>query len=479
MKHSILRKRLHMLIFVCLVPLTILTIYLLSLISQFSERYDFIVKKITMANAHNIDFKEDMDYLMYIIVVNSERAKELVDTERPHVMIQEAREVFQNLYELADTDYGRNMLDRILKSLNTLEDRVDDIEQNVLVSGSYDKNMESLDLNIRVLTDLIQEQIQKYIYYEATNLEVLREGIRSDVDAGVRMSLMVFVLILVGALLISQKITTGITEPIRKLCEITRLAGSGDFAVRAQEGSKDELAVLNASFNQMVEKIGNLVEDIRIEQLNLRATELKLLQAQINPHFLYNTLDAIIWQAEAGQTEQVVMMVSSLSDFFRTTLSKGRDYITVAEEEAHIRSYLQIQQFRYRDILEYKIQIPETLYGYQILKLTLQPLVENALYHGIKNKRGLGHIVVTGQEEDGKLVFTVRDNGIGMKKDRLFFVRQMIAGEQKAEDTPSGFGLSNVEQRIRLNHGSGYGLTIDSEYGKGTEAKVVIPAVKN
>jgi two-component system sensor histidine kinase YesM len=479
MKHSILRKRLHMLIFVCLVPLTILTIYLLSLISHFSERYDFIVKKITMANAHNIDFKEDMDYLMYIIVVNSERAKELVDTERPHVMIQEAREVFQNLYELADTDYGRNMLDRILKSLNTLEDRVDDIEQNVLVSGSYDKNMESLDLNIRVLTDLIQEQIQKYIYYEATNLEVLREGIRADVDAGVRMSLMVFVLILVGALLISQKITTGITEPIRKLCEITRLAGSGDFAVRAQEGSKDELAVLNTSFNQMVEKIGNLVEDIRIEQLNLRATELKLLQAQINPHFLYNTLDAIIWQAEAGQTEQVVMMVSSLSDFFRTTLSKGRDYITVAEEEAHIRSYLQIQQFRYRDILEYKIQIPETLYGYQILKLTLQPLVENALYHGIKNKRGLGHIVVTGQEEDGKLVFTVRDNGIGMKKDRLCFVRQMIAGEQKAEDSPSGFGLSNVEQRIRLNHGSGYGLTIDSEYGKGTEAKVVIPAVKN
>ena len=173
------------------------------------------------------------------------------------------------------------------------------------------------------------------------------------------------------------------------------------------------------------------------------------------------------------------MMVSSLSDFFRTTLSKGRDYITVAEEEAHIRSYLQIQQFRYRDILEYKIQIPETLYGYQILKLTLQPLVENALYHGIKNKRGLGHIVVTGQEEDGKLVFTVRDNGIGMKKDRLCFVRQMIAGEQKAEDSPSGFGLSNVEQRIRLNHGPGYGLTIDSEYGKGTEVKVVIPAVKN
>lgn len=475
---SILRRKLHILIFVCLVPLTILIIYLLTLISQFSQRYDFIVKKITMANAHNIEFKEDLDYIMYIITVNSERAEELVDTERPHEMIQEAREAFQDLYELADTDYGRNMLSRILKSLNILEDRVADIEKNALVSGSYDRNMESLDLNIRVLTDLIQEQIQKYIYYEATNLEELREGIRADVDAGVRMSLVIFALILGGALLICQKISMGITEPIRKLCEITRLAGSGDFAVRAQEGSGDELAVLNASFNQMVEKIGNLVEDIRIEQLNLRATELKLLQAQINPHFLYNTLDAIIWQAEAGQTEQVVMMVSSLSDFFRTTLSKGRDYITVEEEEAHIQSYLRIQQFRYRDILAYEIQIPDTMYAYQILKLTLQPLVENALYHGIKNKRGLGHILVTGQEEEGKLVFRVRDDGRGMEPNRLSEVRQIIKGELKTENKSSGFGLFNVEQRLRLNYGSEYGLTIDSEYGEWTEVTAVIPIVK-
>ena len=148
----------------------------------------------------------------------------------------------------------------------------------------------------------------------------------------------------------------------------------------------------------MVEQIGNLVEDIRVEQLNLRATELKLLQAQINPHFLYNTLDAIIWLAEAGEKDQVVMMVTALSDFFRTTLSKGRDFITVEEEERHIDSYLKIQQFRYRDILAYEIDIPEELYQYQILKLTLQPLVENALYHGIKNKHGLGHILVTGKK---------------------------------------------------------------------------------
>lgn len=382
-KESTIKNRLNMLLMICLIPLTILTLYLVLIMQKFSDRYDEVVQNITKANAYNIDFKDDLDYLMYIIVANSERADDLIDTEQPRRMIEEARAVFQSLYESADAEYGRQRLNRILKSLNILEDRVVEIEADAQISGSYDKNMERLDLDIRVLTELIQEQIQEYIYYETTNLEALREEIRGDVDNTLRMSSLVFLLILAGAYLLSQKVMQGITEPIQRLCRVTREAASGDFAVRAEENSEGEMAVLNDSFNQMIEKIGNLVEDIRIEQLNLRATELKLLQAQINPHFLYNTLDTIIWLAEAGRKDEVVMMVTALSDFFRTTLSKGRDYITVKEEEAHIRSYLKIQQFRYQDILEYSIHIPEELYAYQILKLTLQPLVENALYHGI------------------------------------------------------------------------------------------------
>lgn len=477
-KNSTLKKRLNMLIAVCLIPLAAVVIYLLIMMNRFSSRYDLIVENITKANAYNIDFKEDMDYVMYIIVVNSERADELVDTKQPHAMIEEARDVFQNLYEEADTDYAKNNLKRILKTLNTLEDRVEEIEADALVSGTYDLNMERLDLNIRVLTDLLQEQIQKYIYYETTNLEELRVGIRSDVDRAIQMSVIVFAIILIGTVLINRRIVLSITEPISGLCEMTRRAGKGDFAVRAPEGGNDELAVLNQGFNQMVERIGNLVEDIRVEQLNLRATELKLLQAQINPHFLYNTLDTIIWLAEAGQKEQVVMMVSTLSDFFRTTLSKGRDYITVKEETAHIRSYLTIQQFRYRDILEYEIDIPAELEEYQILKLTLQPLVENALYHGIKNKRGLGHILVSGKKQGDHLVFTVRDNGKGMDPERLAYVQRLISGELKDEDAPSGFGLFNVNQRLQLNYGPEYGLLLASEEGEWTEVNVIIPAVK-
>ena len=254
-KDSSIKKRLNMLLLVCLIPLTVMIVYLLITVRQFSERYDAVVENISKANAYNIAFKEDMDYIMYIIVANAQRASELVDLEQPHQMIEEAREVFEGLYETADADYARNRLGRILKSLNTLENRVEEIETDMMEGGSYDVNMERLDLNIRILTELIQEQIQQYIYYETTNLEDLREGIRSDVDTAIRMSSLIFAVILGGALLISRKIMTGITKPIRNLCEVTTLAGSGDFAVRAQEGSTDELAVLNSSFNQMVEKI--------------------------------------------------------------------------------------------------------------------------------------------------------------------------------------------------------------------------------
>lgn len=475
-KRFSLKKRLYLLLLICLLPLTILITYLLVMTNKVSSEYDNIVEKITKANGYNINFKEDMDYVMYIIVVNSERAEELVDTEQPHRMIEEARETFSELLDEADSEYAKNRLDGILKSLDTLEDRVGEIEADALISGSYETNMERLDLDIRVLTELIQEQIQYYIYYETMNLEELRGGIRSDVERAISITTVILILILAGAFMISRKIVTGITEPIQKLCEAAEAAGSGDFQIRAQGEGLDEIAVLNASFNQMMEEIGNLVEDIRVEELNLRAAELRVLQEQINPHFLYNTLDNIIWLAESKDTEQVVKMVSALSSFFRTTLSKGREFISVREEGEHIRSYLEIQQFRYRDILEYDVSIPEELWEYQVIKLTLQPLVENALYHGIKKKRGKGHISVSAERYKDVLIFKVKDDGMGMEEARLEQVRGILDGSVVEEQQSGGFGLFNVNQRIQLHYGSEYGLKVQSTYGEGTEVWVRIPA---
>jgi two-component system sensor histidine kinase YesM len=393
------------------------------MLNRFSERYDVVVKNITQANQYNIEFKEDLDYAMYIIVVNSERADQLVDVAEPYELIDETRQVFNSLYDIADTREAQNKLTRILKSLDTLEKSVDEIVNDAKVSGNYDLNLERLDLNIRILTELIQEQIQEYIYYEATNLETIREDIRADVTKAILMAVLMFAVVFVGASYLVRRIKKSITEPVQ-------------------------------------------------------ATELKLLQAQINPHFLYNTLDTIVWLAETKQNEQVSKMVTSLSDFFRTTLSKGMDYITVREEESHIRSYLEIQQFRYRDILEYNISIDDGIYEYEILKMTLQPLVENALYHGIKNKRGMGHITVTGVKQDENMVFTVADDGLGMKEDRLEFMRRVVKGEEKdAKSASSGFGLYNVAKRLQLNYGSKCSIDLQSTYGEGTTITITIPVL--
>lgn len=477
-RQTSMKQRLYLLLGICLIPLTCMIVYLLVLMNSFSERYDAIVTNITRANAYNIVFKEDMDYLMYIIVVNADRAEELVDIDKPHVMIEEARDAFLELYDVADSDRVRKSVKSIIKSLNTLEDRVEEIEENSLVSGSYDANMERLDLNVRVLTDLIQEQIQEYIYYQAIKLEQLRLGIRRDVVHAIAMLSVGLAGICLIAFTVSGKIIRGITKPIQNLCNLAKQAGQGNFSARMQESSTYELAVLNDSFNRMVEELGKLVEDIRVEQLNLRAAELKLLQEQINPHFLYNTLDTIMWLAESKDTEQVVKMVSSLSDFFRTTLSKGKDFITVEEEKKHIQSYLEIQQFRYRDILEYEIRFSEEIYQYEMLKLTLQPLVENALYHGIKNKRGLGHILVCGEKQGENLVFRVEDDGIGMTEERSRQVQQLIRGERLRDKESSGFGLFNINERIRLYYGTEYGLQLRSTYQEGTQFLVKIPCVK-
>ena len=256
---------------------------------------------------------------------------------------------------------------------------------------------------------------------------------------------------------------------------MTEQVAEGDFSARAQVETQDEVAVLADSVNRMTESLEGLVSKIKEDERKMRKADLRLLQEQINPHFLYNTLDTIVWLIEGNDSDKAVNMVMSLSEFFRLVLSKGKEYITIQEEELHIKSYLEIQQVRYRDILEYEIQIDPELYRYQILKLTLQPLVENSLYHGIKYKRAKGCITVTGQMEGERILLRVKDDGVGMEEEDLRKLQTEI--EKPCKETEKGFGLANVNERIRMNFGVEYGMKIDSVKGKGTCVEIVIPAV--
>ena len=369
-----IRARLNIFSMLCIVPMIALFIFTFASMYRFYRAYDQLVRNITSANEYNMSFKESMDEMMYKIIIGSANwtdPEEKLEGEDPKKLIREAEEHFRSLRENAESKKVYADLSALLKLLGILDERVDDILRNVEEGGHYDENMEMLDLNIRTLTSLIQDDIHIYINDEADNMEILRQRVADSFLKTFRVLILLVAAVILFSLYGSKKLADSITEPVTKLCDMTTKFAGGDFSVSYDPGTEDELKTLADSFNSMVGEIGILVEDINREQKNARDMELRLMQEQVNPHFLYNTLDAITWLTESGENKQAVQMIQELSSFFRTTLSKGRDLITVREEQEHIRSYLEIQHFRYRDIMEYEIAVDEEIAGCTIQKLTL------------------------------------------------------------------------------------------------------------
>lgn len=472
-----LRLKLFLVAAIIIVPMIVLSIYQIMALHNYSTAYDTIVRTITSANDYNLNFKEEMDESMYKIVVEAETFETIgynSDLKNPYELIKSARNNFTRLREITTSRKSLDYIKRIQFNLNTLEDRINEIRSNQKEPGHYEQNMEILESDVYMLDDLFQEEVQYYIYYETQDFEAIRQLMNKQVTNLILTMIMALSAIIVASVLVNILVTDSITKPIRILCGKTALVAKGDFTTRTSFRNHDELAVLSDSFNDMAIKLEQQVNSIRQEQENLRNMESKLLQAQINPHFLYNTLDTIIWLIEGNKNKEAIDIVVSLSEFFRIVVSKGRDFITIREEEIHIKSYLQIQQSRYNDILDYEIAIPEELYQYQILKLTLQPLVENSLYHGVKMLRARGKITVTGEMIGEDICFHVIDNGIGMDEDELDALRKDI--EMPGNELSTGFGLANVNKRIKLNYGIEYGLDIQSRKGEGTDIMITIPA---
>lgn len=472
-----LRLKLFLVAVVIIIPMIVLSLYQIAALYNYSTAYDEIVRRITSANNYNLNFKEEMDESMYKIVVESETFESIdgnTDLKNPYHLIKSARENFTSLRKITSSRESLDWIKRILLNLNTLEDRINEISDNLKETGHYEENIEMLESDIYILTELFQEEIQYYIYYETQNFEAIRQSLNNQVTHVIWTMIMSLSLIIIASILVNILVTESITKPIRMLCDKTAMVAKGDFKTRMTCENHDELSVLSDSFNDMAFKLEQQVQSIRLEQENLRYMESKLLQAQINPHFLYNTLDTIIWLIEGDKNKEAIDIVIALSEFFRIVVSKGKDLITIREEEMHIKSYLQIQQLRYKDILDYEINIPEELHGYQILKLTLQPLIENSLYHGIKMLRARGKITIIGEIMDEVICLHVVDNGIGMDEEKLSALRKEV--EMPGSKQSTGFGLANVNKRIKLNYGNRYGLAIQSKKGEGTDITIKIPA---
>lgn len=459
-KRMELEERMRKVLFSTMIPMACLMIILLFIFWQYTGQYNKLSENLAVSSEFNLRFKDDLDLEMYYIAIGSKESSDLEDVLE---QVEDAQEIMQKLRRNTYNNNG-------VKSLNSLDSYLENLRQRMLQLveiKEYDKRMEFMDSNIRIITGLIMQEMQNYIYNESMYLVQVEKSLTHRVKLLIS-GMAVLLIATLGILMRrSFRLTDGIIQPVNIMLDKVKKVGRGKFDMIPIEAEIEELEELDEGINKMARKISALLENVRQEKEMQHLTELQLIQAQVNPHFLYNTLDTIVWLIEGGMTDDAVEMISSLSIFFRTSLSKGNDIIPLSEEERHTLSYLEIQQYRYRDILEFEINIPKELSGIPVPKLSIQPLAENALYHGIKNRRGKGKILIEGREEEDALVLTVSDNGQGMTPERLHEVQEAIRIGERA-----GFGLAAVAERIALYYGPGYGMKIFSEEGKGTTVEI-------
>ena len=274
--------------------------------------------------------------------------------------------------------------------------------------------------------------------------------------------------------MINAFISDKISNPIKRLDGSVREIESGNLDVEIVPSGSYEVEHLGKSIKNMLGRIKVLMSDLVAEHNAKRKSEFDTLQSQINPHFLYNTLDIIVWMIENENSDKAVNIVTALAKFFRISLSKGKNIITVKDEVEHVRNYLMIQNMRFKNRFEYSIDVDEKVLSYSSLKLMLQPLVENAIYHGMEFMDGDGEIDVKVFKEGNSLYFTITDNGLGMSED---MVETLLSKDFVPSKKGSGIGVKNVNERIKLYFGSEYGLKVESEPDEGTKITIHLPAV--
>lgn len=286
----------------------------------------------------------------------------------------------------------------------------------------------------------------------------------------------IYVLVAMGlmavALFFSRFVAKSITLPIQRLCDSMERVQEGDFSVSdIVVDSENEIGSLTKSFNVMTQRIHELMAQNIREQEAKRKSELKALQSQINPHFLYNTLASIIWMAEGKKNEEVVLMTASLARLLRQSISNEDELVSIGQEIEYARGYLTIQKMRYKDKLEFRIEVEPSILNIRLIKLVLQPVIENAIYHGLKYKESRGLLLVKGFMKNGNAVLQVIDDGVGMDQETLDHIYE----RHKVDYHSNGVGIYNVQKRLQLYYGNEYGIVYESKPGEGTTATITIP----
>ena len=309
--------------------------------------------------------------------------------------------------------------------------------------------------------------------WRVVGVSYVDELVNRNVSEMIRLSVLLAVVVLAAAVLTSWLLFRLLGRPLRGLASAMEdFETDADHFTYRPVGGTREVQELSDSFEHMVLRIQRLMTTVREEEVNLRKTELKALQAQINPHFLYNTLDSIAWMCEQGRNADAVRMVHALARLFRISISKGHELIPIAKEIEHAESYLQIQKYRYKNQFTYEFNVDPECLGYYCNKITLQPIIENAINHGLDLMVDEGHIWVQVMQDGGDILFRVLDNGVGMSREQLSSILQNDPKDR------TGIGIKNVNDRLKIYFGRQYGLTISSEPDVGTCVEIRMPRIQ-
>ena len=453
------------------------TIYSVIVLQIHTKQYDDIITNVSNANRINQIAKTDVPNWLWEIVCG----KKSFDENPPYEMINTIFEGIADMQAHTKSRDNKQKLEVAFRACTTLDNNIKMLENQMRGGSSVTANETSLD-EIRTITALFSDIMQDFILSE---IETANETNNSIKHSSIILTILQITIIIFSlAVSLNGYITVlrSIDRPLSDMKELSTQIAGGNLDARTKVPDVDELIPLANNMNLMAEQINVLIQKNIEEQQNIQKAEMKALQAQITPHFLYNTFDTIIWLAEEEKTDEVVKITKAFSEFLRISLSRGHEWITIAQELDHIKNYLTIQKIRYADILNYEIEADEEILNYKIIKLVLQPLVENAIYHGIKNKRGRGHLKVSANFTDDKkssIMFTVTDDGAGFTQERLAQVNDELENATlDAEKLTSVYGLYNVNKKLKLYYGKETeGLVIQSEHNKGSCISFVIPCM--
>ena len=426
--------------------------------------------------------------------LTSSHVQHVIKGQRPWV-ITLSREV-HNFYGTGNSD-GVVFIDLNYSAISELCDKnsigdkgyvfILDQDGNIVYHPSQQQlynelQTENIDIVMNADTDTVvtgtgdDEKIYTFSRSETTGWTVvgcmnMAELLKDSREAN-KIYMLTAIVLVVIAMLLSSIISKSITLPIQKLRNSMERVQEGDFkAADIVIPAENEIGSLTTSFNVMTHKIEDLMAQNVHEQELKRKSELKALQSQINPHFLYNTLDSIIWMAEGKKNEDVVVMTASLARLLRQSISNEDETVSIIQEIQYVKSYLTIQKMRYKDKLEYEIDVDPSIYSVHIVKLVLQPIIENAIYHGLKYKDSKGMIWVKGHQDGRNAVIEIKDDGVGMDEETLAHIFE----KHKVNYHSNGVGVYNIQKRLSLYYGQEYGLRYESEKGKGTTVTVVSP----